>query len=138
MTTRARLSLQRLRLPVRLGCEREERHFTQPVEVSFELEWSTPPHAGATDKLSDTLCYAEISERFAAVAGAREYALIETLAHALSQELARYCVERPQASGDLARWHLSVHKLQPPVDALLGGVQYALEGDCDEAWRGPS
>jgi dihydroneopterin aldolase len=117
---RSTLRIHRLELDVRLGCEAEERATTQKVELDATLRFATTPAACRTDRLADTVCYAELGEIARALASAREYRLVEHLGHEL------YAAFRDRLPDD-ARLELVVRKVAPPVPGLLGGVSFAIE-----------
>ncbi len=63
MTTIATtLEIPAIRLDVRLGCEAPERATPQAVDLALVIEFPTAPHACATDRLADTVCYAGLAE----------------------------------------------------------------------------
>jgi dihydroneopterin aldolase len=111
------LRLNELVLHLRLGCEESERARPQEVRVSIEIRFSSPPAATESDRLTDTVCYARLSEALRAHCEAREYRLIERVG------LDAYRVAREIAGPETAL-ALSVHKIKPPVERLLGGAVY--------------
>ena len=111
------LRIRDLSLRVHLGWPAEERTEPQEVRVRLELRYFTAPEGAATDDLSGTLCYARICEAFAAYAAAHEFRLVEKLAQDL------YSIAK-EIAGERALLALSLHKVQPPVNGLLGGVEY--------------
>lgn len=113
------LKLQELRLMVHLGCSPEERKLEQEVRVSTELRFKTAPFGIASDELGDTINYALIAETYFAVAKRREFNLIENLAGELLLAL-RDVVK------DQAFVAISVHKVMPPIEGLIGGAVFRL------------
>lgn len=111
------LCIRDLSLSVHLGWPAEERAERQEVRVSLELRYLSAPEGAATDDLSDTLCYARICEAFARHAAAHEFRLVEKLAQDL------YGVAK-ELTGERAQLALTLHKVRPPVNGLLGGVEY--------------
>jgi dihydroneopterin aldolase len=73
----------------------------------------------ASDKLEDTVCYADLIEAARARVAGREFKLVERLAHEL------YGTLRPLVPPG-AELALRVTKLHPPVAELAGGVSFAL------------
>ena len=111
------LRIQDLRVMVNLGCTLEEQATAQEVLVSLEFRFHAAPAGLTTDRLEDTLCYAELSQLIKQVSEAKPYHLIEKLAGDLFVELG----ERTRAHATLG---LKVHKVRPPVKDLIGGTQY--------------
>lgn len=120
------LEFRGARLDVRLGCSAEERATPQPVDLDLALRFCGLPAACSTDRLEDTVCYAELIEAARKICAGREFNLVERLAHELFTHL------RPLVPEDAELW-LRATKLRPPVDALHGGVAFSL-GD----FAGPS
>lgn len=113
------MKIQNLRLEVRLGCSTEERSVPQEVGVSVELRFSEVPRGTVSDDLKDTVCYAKISEALRAHIKGREFCLVEKMAADFREIL------KPMIEGR-AEISLSVHKVRPPIDGLLGGVEYRI------------
>ena len=115
----ALLELGGARLAVRLGCGADERAQPQAVDLDLAVRFAEAPVACESDKLEDTVCYAElIAAARARVAGC-EFKLVERLAHELFAAL------RPLVPPGAELW-LRVTKLRPPVADLSGGVSFAL------------
>ena len=118
----AELEIQAYRSWVRLGCSVEERAFPQEVELSLGITFRELPGGMKSDRLEQTLCYAEICQDMDAVCRKGEYALVERLADEL--------IERIRArTGRQAGLDLRVHKLRPPIEGLRGGVVFRLRED---------
>lgn len=115
------LSLEELSLHVHLGCTPEERAFRQEVRVSIEIRFSEMPMAVENDQLTDTVCYAEISQAVQSTCEEREYHLIERMAGEIYQ-IARKIVG-PESKAQLG---VTVHKVRPPVPSLRGGSHYRI------------
>ena len=113
------LEFRGARLSVHLGCGAEERARAQPVDLDVSVRFAELPAACESDKLEDTLCYADLIAAARARVAGREFKLVERLAHEL------YGALRPLVPPGAELW-LRVTKLQPPVDGLSGGVSFAL------------
>ncbi len=111
------LSLQELVLWVHLGCSSEEREKAQEVRVNVDFRFKEMPPGSSTDKLEDTICYAQVSNTIIDHCEKNEYKLIERMAC----EIYAVC---KQIAGHKADLGVSVHKVKPPVDRLLGGSHY--------------
>ncbi len=113
------LLIQDLSLQIKLGCLQEERSSPQEVRINLEFRFPKPPIAVQSDNLEDTVCYAKISSALQSYCEDKEFKLIEKLAHDL-----KYVVENI-VGNDLAI-SLTVHKVKPPVQNLLGGTFYRI------------
>jgi dihydroneopterin aldolase len=117
---RTRLEVPAIRLDVRLGCEAAERAAPQGVDLGLRIDFATAPDACHSDRLDDTVCYAELAALARAHCAQREFRLIERLATEL-RDLIRGRL--PRGAG-LA---LTVTKLAPPVPGLAGGVRFTID-----------
>jgi dihydroneopterin aldolase len=115
-----RLELRDLSLQVFLGCTPEEQKIAQEIRASIFLEFPKPVGACATDQLQDTVCYEEISIAFRSVANSKPFQTIEHLCFLISEAV------RPQIPKG-AKARVRVHKVNPPIDGLLGGSACELE-----------
>ncbi len=112
------LRIEDLSVQVRLGCLADEREIPQEVRYTVEFRFPHEPAGVRSDEIGDTICYAKVSEKLKDLCARNEFKLIERLA-----------VESYEALQDLASdgilIGLSLHKVRPPVDGLLGGSHYA-------------
>lgn len=108
------LCISKLQLQVHLGCEAWERAQRQDIHVTIEARFDEIPRGAATDRLEDTLCYANISKRVTEVCEAKPYHLIEKMGFEI------YNLVRAQV-GLQTLVGIRIHKLHPPVANLLGG-----------------
>ncbi len=113
------LRLKGLRCQVRLGCSSQEREVHQPVSFDLAFRFAQLPEGCRTDELSDTICYAEMSDWIRKVCALKEYQLIEKLAF----DVFRVLRERMPPRVDL--W-LEATKERPPVADLIGGTSFSL------------
>lgn len=111
------LSLQNLRLFVRLGCEVWERSAPQEVLVSIELRFAAPPAGVLSDELTDTVCYADIAQSVLEHCQNREYKLVEKMGLDIYHLVKEKAGKKDQVA-------ISVHKVQPPIPRLSGGSIY--------------
>jgi dihydroneopterin aldolase len=110
-----RIEIRGLRLLGTHGVLPEERARAQPFEVDADLVVSMVD-AGSSDDLADTVDYAAVIHRIAAVVeGGKSFMLLEALAAAAADEVLAVD-SRVQAVT------LSVRKLQPPLPADLSTV----------------
>lgn len=112
-----------LSLQVKLGCAAEERMSAQEVRVGVELRFESAPKGAWTDSLEDTICYARISEALRAHLKEGEFSLVEKIANDLFEIVERFVEGR-------AKIRLTVRKVKPPVEGLLGGVEYSIGDFC--------
>lgn len=109
------LSVRDFSVRARLGCAPGERNEPQEVRISLDLTFPSHPLACASDRLADTVCYAEICARIRRRAETGEFHTVERLHAALRSEI-------EGALSPEARFRLRVHKPRPPIEGLLGGV----------------
>ena len=122
---RCTLRVHRLELDVRLGCEAEERSQPQRVELDATIRFAAMPAACRTDRLADTICYAELAEIARECASAREYRLVEHLGHEIFAAFRRRLPEG-------ATVEILVKKVAPPIAGLRGGVSFAIVEEVTE------
>jgi dihydroneopterin aldolase len=123
MSSQAVLKINDLTLSVHLGCTPEERAKKQEVRISFQIKLGHLPGACLSDRLSETVCYETLIESVKrAVASFHELHTIEKLAQCCFQDLKE---QLPEAS----RLFLSIHKANPPIDFLKGGVCFELSDE---------
>lgn len=104
-----RILIEGMRVPVALGVTVGERALRRPVAIDAELQVDLGA-AGRSDRLEQTIDYAEVYRVVAEVAAERDYALVEALAERLAQVLLeRFGIE---SCG------LTVMKLAPVAGAL--------------------
>lgn len=113
------LSLQGLRFQVHLGCSAEERSIPQFVRFDLEVYFLEPPSGCISDQLSETICYAVLSEKLRTLCSGREYQLIEKLGWDAYQSLRKYL---PASVG----LKLRAIKETPPIDELTGGAVFTI------------
>lgn len=113
------LEFRRARLAVRLGCSDAERAAPQAVDLDLAVRFAALPPACASDRLEDTVCYADLIEAARTRVAGREFRLVEHLARELFTAL------RPLVPADAGLW-LRATKLAPPVEGLAGGVAFSL------------
>jgi dihydroneopterin aldolase len=110
-----RIEIRGLRLLGTHGVLPEERNRPQPFEVDADLVVSMVD-AGSSDDLADTVDYAEVVQRIAAVVGGvNSFMLLEALAAAAAAEVLA-------VDGRVQAVTLAVRKLQPPLPADLSTV----------------
>lgn len=118
------LSVNKLRLSVRLGEHAAERERPQPVEISLRFYFpELPPACGDDGDLF--LCYDKIAQEIINYTCSREFRLIEYLTmeiYALVKE--HLAVSLPETLRNDTRIWLMTHKCIPPVPAILGGTSF--------------
>ena len=108
-----RISLRGLRVHGHHGVLPTEREHGQEFVVDVDLEVDTR-RASATDDLSDTVDYAALSDRIAAVVSGDAVNLIETLA----ARIADVCL----ADAHIAAVTVEVHKPHAPVTVAVDDI----------------
>lgn len=101
-----------------IGCAPEEYQKKQAVSFDIWIHFHHVPQACLTDTLSDSYCYAEITQLIKNTAEKKHYRLIEHLGYAVFQILQeKICPEDGLT--------LTVNKLTPPVPGLKGGASFS-------------
>jgi dihydroneopterin aldolase len=118
------LALHSLRLKVKLGCGAEERLIPQYVRFDVRLRFSALPQGCFTDRLEETVCYAEMSESVRTVCNRQEYCLIEKLGWDAYSQLKKILPP------DVQLW-VRVVKEKPPVADLEDGTSFTV-GDWEQ------
>ena len=113
------LRLNRLELPVHIGCDAAERASVQLVAVSVRVRLPVAPLGCRSDRLEDTLALDVLAERLRDAA-AQPCALIEHLAQRM------YVAARAACPADVAL-ELELTKLAPPIAGLAGGMSFRVD-----------
>lgn len=114
------LYLKRLKCLVRLGVSEEERRNPQAVYFDLTFRFPRPPSACSSDRLEETLCYAEVSSLLQDLCTRGEYRLVERLGF-----LAFGAVQEILPQG--ARLKLEVTKELPPISKHLEKACFTIE-----------
>ena len=113
-----KLKLSGIKIFPRIGVTSDERAEPQEchADVIISGDWSG---AAATDDLAHSIDYCLILEKIRAVAAAREYVLLETLAHVIAQSV----------SADFPVWSVNVRVRKRPavLRDLLDFVEIEVE-----------
>jgi dihydroneopterin aldolase len=112
----SRIEVSGFHARVSLGVSDEERAFPQEVEFGLKITFARIPDGARTDRIGDTLCYAELCDILEKIAHARSYHLIENLG------LTAYEAIKKHAGS--AAVEVTVHKLRPPIAQLRQGVRF--------------
>jgi FolB domain-containing protein len=112
------LKINELRLSLKLGCSSDERANRQEVRVSVEIRFPEFPTGAKSDQLADTICYKDLTDRIRRRLESHEYHLIEKVG-AEVYELIR------ELTGHESQLAVLVHKVNPPIDGLLGGTSFS-------------
>ncbi len=113
----AKLSVNQFSVSVNLGCTPAERALLQEVRFSLSFVFPIPPEACQSDELAHTICYGEVCDSISAAVKGRPFATIEAMWTAAAASV------RPHLKRDTSVV-LTLHKVRPPIDGLLGGVTY--------------
>jgi 7,8-dihydroneopterin aldolase/epimerase/oxygenase len=85
-TREDRITLAGIRIYPRIGTTTEERANPQECEVDLTIRGNFEA-AAATDSLNKSIDYCRVLEEVQGIAGAREYALVETLVYGISHAI---------------------------------------------------
>ena len=106
-----------------LGCTKEEKLFTHLVSIDIDLFFH--PIAVTTDRVEDTICYRKIVEHIQEYVQDKKFNLIEYLARSLHRSI---CVLIEKEGHSISDLHITVHKVNPPVPGIYGGVYFTYCG----------
>jgi len=117
-----RLKLSGIKIYPRIGVTPEERAAPQECQADIVIggDWS---EAAAADDFTRAIDYCLIIEKVRAVAARREYALLETLAHAISQNV--------KSDFSVETVSVSVRKRPAVLRDLLDFVEIEVEESSD-------
>ena len=122
------LEIKSLILPVHIGLSEEER--CQLQDIAFHITIAFPEgglRGERTDKLENSVCYFKICERIKQITSQNSFSLIEKLAFDIFTEL-KTLLSLPVCL------RVCVHKINPPIPHLKGGVSYTCS-DFLEGWN---
>jgi len=88
MARKDRITLEGIRMEVRIGTTPEERRTVQTCEADLTV-WGDFQAAAASDALDQSIDYIRLLERVRELAGAREYCLVESLAYTIVRSVVR-------------------------------------------------
>lgn len=110
-----KIVIRQYRTQISLGVPEEERAQPQPVDFSLSIRMPEEAFSGA-DQIDSTLCYDQICQTISTLVEGQSFSLLEKLTYEVYQGLkAGLLREHP--------FQLTAHKVNAPVDHLLGGVQ---------------
>ena len=115
-----KFSVEKLQAFVHLGHGEKERQNKQEISISFAVEFAPPPAATVSDQLEDTVCYDTLCKEILNFLEPRTYHMVEKLSHDVYQLLQKHLPENSELK-------LKVHKLNPMVKNLQGGVSCTLD-----------
>jgi dihydroneopterin aldolase len=135
---REQLVIERLEFLGRCGITPEERQAAQPLVADAELDYVQGGWEKAVlgDDIRLAVDYAAVAERIVAVGTATDYALLETMASAISDALL--------AEFPISRVCLSIRKLMPPIRSVRGSIGVRTErtrlahGPCQNGTQPPA
>jgi dihydroneopterin aldolase len=104
------LVLEKLTIPVRLGCSEEERSLPQMVIINLKIFFSEKPKECESDNLNDAICYDKLSKSIQKFCADKTFNLIESLGYQIYQLLKQQLPEK-------IKFSLQVIK-NPPIPNL--------------------
>lgn len=113
-----KIVIERLEFQGRCGVTPEERRRPQPLAIDLELDCETAL-AASSDRIIDTVDYAQVTERIVELGAREDCALLETFSEKL---LAMLFTEFP-----VSRAKLWLRKLAPPLAQMTGSVGIKVE-----------
>lgn len=119
--TKSSLLINGLELKVHLGWPTKERQHKQRVLLDLDIWFPKPPKACVTDKLNDTVCYANLVKIIKDKTKGKKFHLIEHLCYELFKIIK---ISLPKNS------KVIVHVTKSPkIAGLLGNVQFSYWDD---------
>lgn len=116
---RVSLHIKEFSQQVHLGCTASERAIPQEVRFSLSLKYSVLPRVCESDQLLDATCYQKVTEALSEVCRSGEFATIEKLGMNGFEKIKKLL--DPSVSLKINAW-----KVKPPIDGLLGGVEFEI------------
>jgi dihydroneopterin aldolase len=113
------LRIEKASFQVRIGVTDQERARSQEVSLAVALRFSEVSEACTSDRLEDTVCYAELIAAAERQCTQQPYRLLEAMCHDVFVSLRREL--RPSVE----LW-VRLTKVSPPVPSLRAGVSVAL------------
>lgn len=118
------LHIDRLRLPVFLGYGEGERQKAQAVELDIRFFFRARP-ASCESQEMPFLCYDTLAQALLGHVNGKEFQLIEYLANELMQIIRlNVKIQLPELAEEDIRILLALHKCNPPVPSIHGGVRF--------------
>ncbi len=115
------LYIDELHYFVRLGCSEAERSLPQEVQISLQIDFKNVPEAFASDRLEDTVCYAQMSRVLDEICGTQVFNTIERLSQVGWDSVSQLCPKESFLT-------LQIHKLHPPMTIKNAGARCILRG----------
>ncbi len=110
------LEIKSLALPVYIGWTEKERRKVQTIEFHVKIGFALAPECESTDHLENSVCYVKVCKRIKSLVAEKTFSLIEKLASDVFKDLKTLFPH--------TLIQICVHKLQPPISAVKGGVSY--------------
>lgn len=118
-----KMVIQDFEVWVRLGCDEEEKKFTQPVHYNLEIHFEDSVLGSQTDKLDDAVDYVKITSILKMISTEKVFSLVEHLNYQAFTGIAEYL----KSKNVRAEVKLSTKKIRVPVDNLRNGVVFSCE-----------
>lgn len=116
------LTISDLKLWVHLGCSDQEKYHPQLVSFDILIDFFQNPQAVLSDKLEDSVCYANITNIIKETISNKKYNLIEYLAANTYDEIIKHTGNKEISLT------VTVKKLSPPVEDIHGYVSFTYKG----------
>lgn len=120
------LSIQRLRLGVRLGVSEQERLQPQAVEMDARFYFEELPDCAVDDETESFICYDVICNQLLDYVAGKEFRFVEYLALDLHRVIRSHLDEQlgDEKSHSVKLW-IRLLKCNPHVPAMLGGAAFS-------------
>lgn len=111
------LTINKIRLIVKLGYEKEERTTPQPIEIDIKLYFPDLSDVNRKDD-GDFICYDKMSHLIKDLCDSKEFRLIEYLGTEI------YNVIRPTVANEI-KIKVKITKCILPVSFIMGGASFS-------------
>jgi 7,8-dihydroneopterin aldolase/epimerase/oxygenase len=115
-----------LTLSVWLGCYEHEKRRKRSVSIDIEIYFKEPPLGVRTDRLEDTVCYAELARYLREAVEDKSFDLIEKLSKYLHECSCDFLVK---AGIKVAVVKVTSHKILPKAVGIRGGAFFTYIGE---------
>ena len=113
------LKINQLYLDVHIGTTKLERSHSQKIAFDIEISYSKVPRGCISDKIEETLCYADLIELIKKLCSGKEFNLIEHLGYSLFKEIKIFLKKEDKLK-------LSIIKV-PPLNEKLSNCCFIIE-----------
>ena len=111
------LEIHSLMVSLHIGNSPKEKLTPQEVAIDITIGFTSPPLEEQTDELKHSVCYSKICTAVRELTAQKSFSLIEKLCFEILTQVKKLLPPETHA-------RVRVHKINPPVKNLKGGVSY--------------